>query len=177
MTIDKRQQTLGIIAAIAIVLLAGDSFVLTPLIKSWKARSTQADDLRRKIDRGTKLSYRRQAVREDWDAMRTNTLPAEKSTAESLVYKAVDAWSKDSGVSLTSIKSTWKKDADEYETVDFRVDATGNLQSVTKFLYDKESSPLGLKVDSVEIRALDATGRLFELGVMINGLRLNSPQP
>ena len=177
MTNEKRQQLLVIVAAAAVVLLAGDSFVATPLLKAWKTRSTHAEELTKQIARGKSLVSRQQSVHDDWDNMRTNSLPSEKSSAESLVVKAVNTWSKESGVSLASIKGTWKKDEDAYDTYDCHVDATGTLPNVTKFLYDIESSPLALKVDSVEIRAREATGQQFDLSVLINGLRLTSTQP
>jgi Tfp pilus assembly protein PilO len=177
MNIDKRQQLLVVVAAVAVGLLAGDSFVLTPLIKAWKARSAQADELRLKIDRGSHMVNREQAVRDDWDVMRTNTLSQVESDAESLIYKAVEGWSTRSGVSVASIKTTPKSDAEEYNSLDCRVEATGALPNLTKFLYAAESSPLALKLDDVEISARDATGLQFTLGVAMNGLRLKNPQP
>jgi hypothetical protein len=175
MTIDKRQKWLVILAAVAVGLFAGDSFVVEPLIKAWKARTARVADLRSKIDRGTRLVYREQSIHDQWDLMRTNTLSQVESDAESMIYKAVDLWCSKSGVSIASIKTTPKNDADDYNSVDCQVDATGALPNVTKFLYAAESSPLALRIDDVEISARDASGLQFTLAVRMNGLRLKNP--
>jgi len=87
--------------------------------------------------------------------MRTNTLPIETSAAESLVLKAFDRWSQESRISITSIKPQWKHNADEYMTLECRVDAFGNLPTLTRFLYDVEKDPLALKIDALEITTRD----------------------
>ena len=55
MTNEKRQQILIISAVAAVVLLAGDSFVLEPLLKSWSDRSKSIEALKQKVQRGTSL--------------------------------------------------------------------------------------------------------------------------
>jgi Tfp pilus assembly protein PilO len=176
MTNEKRQQILIISAVAAVVLLAGDSFVLEPLLKSWSDRSKSIEALKQKVQRGTSLLRRQVVLRDEWEGMRTNTLPSDKPSAESQVSYALDGWAKESGAALAGIKPTWKNDDEHYTTVDFRVDASGNLEQISKFLYHIETSPMALKMNSVEVTAHDTAGQQLTIALEINGLRLNAPQ-
>ena len=95
-----------------------------------------------------------------------------ESQAEQMVLKAFDRWSQKSGVSITSISPQWKHDADEYMTLQCRVDATGNMGTVKDFLYSIEKDPLALKLEVVEISTRDPEGQLLNLGLQISGLVL-----
>jgi Tfp pilus assembly protein PilO len=175
MNINKRQQLLGVIAIAVVAIWAGDKLVLTPLTKSWKQRVTQIADLRKSVNQGTSLLERRTAIRSRWQMMRTNTLPAESSVAENQVLRAFDRWSQDSRISITSIKPQWKHNADDYVTLECRVDAYGSLATLTRFLYDVEKDPLALRVEAVEITSRDNDGQQLSLALQVSGLSL-TPQ-
>jgi hypothetical protein len=104
--------------------------------------------------------------------MRTNTLPTEVSVAEGRLLGAFDGWSRESRVSITSIKPQWKRNEDDYMTLECRVDAAGSLSTITRFLYEVEHDPMALRVDSVELNARDTTGGQLTLGLLVSGLVL-----
>jgi hypothetical protein len=174
MTTDKRQKMLAIGAGVAVALLAGDHFVLAPLSKAWSDRSARIAELRKSIERGGQVVAREQSVRDHWDNMRTNALPADTSAAEALVFSSVNDWIRDSGATFNSEKPQWKHEED-YTTFDCRIDVTGDIRSLSKFLYDFEKSPLAFKVDMVEITARDTAGQQLALGLQMNGLVLGAP--
>jgi len=91
------------------------------------------------------------------------------------VLRAFDNWSQDSAASLTSLTPQWNNDATNYLTVDWRVEASGDLDALTRFLYDIEKSPMALKIESVDLSARDDTGQQLTLALQINGLAL-TPQ-
>jgi hypothetical protein len=169
---DSRQRRLAIVALLGVGLLAGDRLVLTPLVKSWKTRAEQIARLHRSVTDGTLLVQRETAIRTRWDEMRTNTLDRQVSVAESQVLKAFDRWSRDSGVSISSLRPQWKRGAEGYATLECRADAGGNLANLTRFLYAAETDPLALKVDVVELTARDAEGQQLTLGLQVSGLVL-----
>ena len=107
--------------------------------------------------------------------MRANTLPRNSSLAEQQLLKAFDTWSQRSRVSLTSIMPQWKHDTDDYMTLDCRVEATGDLETLSQFLYSIEQGPLALKLEALELNAHDDTGQQIILGLQISGLVL-TPQ-
>ena len=174
MNINNRQQLLAIVAIAAIALWIGDKVVFSPLTALWKDRVKQIGDLRKSVNQGSLLLDRERSIRSRWASMRTNTLPTETSAAENLVLKSFDRWSQDSRISVTSIKPQWKHNADEYMTLECRVDAFGNLSALTRFLYDVEKDPLALKVDAVEITTRDNDGQQLSLALQVSGLLLNA---
>jgi hypothetical protein len=172
MNLSNRQQLLGIVAIVALVLLVGDRLVLTPLTKAWKERSAQIAELKKSVSQGSLLLDRERAIRSRWESMRTNTLVSEVSLAENQVLSAFDRWSQESRIGVSSIKPQWKRGDEDYNTLDCRVDAFGSLSALTRFLYEIEKSPLGLKVDNVEMTTRDDRGEQLTLGIQVSGLQL-----
>ncbi|MSU61291.1 MAG: hypothetical protein EXS31_02670 [Pedosphaera sp.] len=174
LNLQNRQQLLTILALVAIGLWAGDSLVLSPLLKSWEQRKTTIKDLRLKIDKGSQLLSRERSIRDHWQKMRTNMLPTEVSAAEGHVLKAFDQWSQDSRISITSVRPQWKRTAEEYATLECRVDAYGSMSTITRFLYEVEHDSVALKVDSIELSARDNDGSQLTLGLQVSGLQLSA---
>jgi hypothetical protein len=54
------------------------------------------------------------------------------------------------------------------------VEASGNLGTLSQFLYDIEKDPMALKLESVELSAHDTGGQQLTLGLQLSGLVLNS---
>lgn len=175
MKINNRQQLLVIVAGIAVALLIGDRIVLRGLTATWKERSTRLVDLRKKVNDGQSLLRREDGLRSRWDSMRSNTLPANNSLAEQQLLKAFDRWSQDSGVSLLSISPQSKAEGDDYMTLECRVEASGNLSSLSQFLFDIEKDPMALKLQGVELTSRDNDGQQMALGLQVSGLVL-TPQ-
>ena len=175
MSSQARQRNLLIAAALLLILFIGDKLVVTPLLASWKERSTRIVDLRKKVEHGKLVLARDTIIQDRWDEMNTNTLPQEASVAESRVLKAFDGWSRDSTMSITSIKPQWKHSADDHATLECRVDGFGTLDVVTRFLHAIEKDPLALKIDILELGARDNEGKQLTLGLSVSGLQLNPP--
>ena len=172
MKINNRQQWLAVLAIAAVALFAADKILIRPLTQFWKERSRRLVELRQKVDEGTQLQQRQQVLRGRWEQMRTNTLPNNLSQAEQQVLAAFDRWSQDSRISITSISPQWKNDADDFMTLQCRVDASGNLGTLTRFLHDVERDPLALRLETVEITSRDNEGQQLTLGLQVSGLVL-----
>lgn len=172
MKIDSRQQFLAVAAMAAVVLLAADRLVYMPLAALWKSRSATVAELRQKIATGTSLLQREQVLRRRWEQMRTNTLPRDSGKAEQQLLKTIDACSQRSRVSLTSIMPQWEQDSDDYMTLVCRLEATGDLETLSQFIYNIEKDPMALKLESMELSARDDAGQQMTLGLQVSGLAL-----
>jgi Tfp pilus assembly protein PilO len=177
----NRQQLLVIAASAIVVLFVCDKLVLPPLIAAWNQRNTQIADLRKQVAHGKSLIQREDSIHRRWSEMRTNTLPVDTAVAEQQLLTAFDFWAQESRVSVLSITPQWKRDADDYLSLECRVEAFGNLSTITRFLYDIEKDSMALKLESVELAARDNEGQQLSLGLQISGLVLNpqapNPQP
>jgi hypothetical protein len=172
--IKNRQQILLFVAIGALLFFVGDKLVFTPLVDGWNARSKRIDELQQKIKNGQMLIDREQTIRENWRQNRTNTLSSNASLAQSTMFKAFDRWAQDSRMKVGSIKPQWKHNED-YTTLECRANATGDIQSLSKFIFDAEKDPLAVKVDSVEITSRDNNGQQLSLVLQVSGLVLNPP--
>ena len=173
MNLNKRQQILAIVAIGLVGLYVADKLLFTPLTRSWQARSERIAELRNQVRDGTQTLKRETALREQWDRMRTNTLTTVKSDAESQMLKAFERWSKDGGVSVSSIRPQWKEPDEAYKTLECRADVGGSLAAIARFLYLVERDPLGVKVDSFELTSRNNEGSQLALVVQVSGLLLN----
>lgn len=173
MNLSSRQQRLGLIALLTVGLLALDRVLVPPLIRAWKDRSARVATLKKNVTQGTLLLERDQAIRARWDQMRTNTLGPETSVAEQQLLQAFDRWAQRSRIGITAVRPQWKRTAEDYATLECRVDGFGSLSALTRFLYELERDPLGLKVDLVDITARDGRGDQLSLGLQVSALVLN----
>ena len=174
MQIKNRQQLLIIVAVSVVALFVGDRIVLTPLISAWNTRAKRIAELRTKINQGNLLVQRGRSIRDRWEQMSRNTLPNNPSAAEQQVFKAIDTWAQDSGVTISAITPQWKHDSDDYMTYECRVDAAGDLRRMSRFIYSAERDPTALKLELVELGARDKEGQTISLGLQLSGLVLTS---
>jgi Tfp pilus assembly protein PilO len=174
--IDNRQKVLAIVAMVAVAALAADRLVFTPLIDLWRDHAHQISELRMNLDKGKALLVREQAIRDRWDKLQKSALPNDGSAAESKVLTAVERWTRDSGLGVTSIKPQWKQNADDYKTFECRVDATGDIETLMHFLYELERDPLAVRVEDMELSARDDNGLQLSLGVRFSALVLTGAQ-
>jgi hypothetical protein len=173
MKIDNRQRLLAILAIAIVALFALDKIVFNPLVEGWKNRSADLAKLRKSIDQGNMLIQREAHTRKAWNEIRKSTLPVNASQAEKELLSAFEKWSADSRVSISSVRPQWKKGAtDDYSVLECRVDATGSLPVLAKFLYSIESSPMAVKMESVELTTRDNNGEQIALGLLISAVRL-----
>ena len=175
MKIENRQQFLVMLTIAAAALFVGVNFILTPLGGWWSSRQAQIKDLRTKVSEGRQLIKRATFVSSRWADMQKNSLPANTSLAEQQLFKAVDDWSRGSGVEVTSMTPQWKNDSTNYLTLTCRVETSGDLGTLSRFLYDLEAGPMALRLDSVELSAKDKDGQQMTMSTDINGLALLPP--
>jgi len=177
MNVKNRQQLLLIVTLSLLALYVGDLLVFGPMYNWWKSRQTQVADLRQQVSQGNALIRREAVIRDEWQHIRSNALPNDSSQAEQQVLRALDGWAGDSGVNINSITPQWQSDKDDYSTLECRVEAAGDLGTLSHFLYEIENDPMALQLESVELTAADDKGQQLTLGLQIGGLALVTPQP
>ena len=169
---QNRQRLLMILAGAAVLLLVLDSLVLTPLTKGWESRRAEIAKLQKNVTEGRSMIERASRTQAAWAEMQSQALPKEVATAEQDLISAFDRWGRAANIELGSIKPQWKRGTTpRFSQLECRVDATGSLATLTRFLYEVEKSPLALRVDSVELTSRDDNGQKLTLGLLVSGLR------
>jgi hypothetical protein len=168
-----RQRILIVGAIIGVALLIGDTVILTPLTNAWRKRSSEITTLKQNVTEGRAMIARANLTQTRWKEMQEQALPKDAAMAEQNLLSELDRWGKASNAEVGSIKPQWKRGASSrYSLLECRVDATGSLATLARFLYEVEKSPLALRVDSVELTARDEFGNKLTLGLLVSGLRL-----
>jgi hypothetical protein len=172
--IPTRQRWLIGIAGGCLLLFILDRVIFTPLTNTWEADSAEIVKLRQEVADGHSLIFRGPRLEQLWSQMRSGSLPHDPAQSEHDVIAGFESWSRTSGVELGSVKPLWKRgDTDAYSVLECRLDATGTLGSLTRFLYEMEKAPLALRVESVELISRDDTGDRLTLSLVVTGLRLS----
>lgn len=174
MKTNSREKMLFIVAILAIVLLGGDRYVLTPLQKLWSDRSDRIVKLRKDLEKGNLRLNHERITKTRWANMESNSLPADVSAAEVKLQRAVHQWAQDSSINVSSIKPQWKQNGEDYTELECQADAMGNMQSLARFVYAMEKDPLPLKVDDVTIASKDNEGQQLTLHVRFTALQLTN---
>lgn len=182
MKIENRQHKLVIITLVVLALYAGNLIVYEPMAGWWKARHDRIKELSDQVAQGKALLRREAALRDDWKRMQQNALPNDSSQAEQQVLKALNTWAGDSGVTVNSITPTWQPDQGDnqdnnFSTLDCRVEAQGDIGTLSRFLYEIENDPMALQLQSIDVAANDERGQQLTLGLEVSGLALVSSQP
>jgi Tfp pilus assembly protein PilO len=172
MKIENRQQFLVVLTVAAAALYIGVNYILTPLGDWWSARSKQITTLRNQVKDGTYLIGHEASIRGHWSDMLSNSLPSDTSLAEQQVLRSIDDWSGSTGVEVTSLMPQWKADSTNYLTLTCHVETSGDIASLTRFIFDLEKGPMPLRLDSMELGVHDTSGQQMTLSMDVNGLAL-----
>ena len=169
---NKREKLLLTFALLALVILAGDRLVLGPLINSWQTRAANIIQLKRNVEYGNELLPREKSDTKKWERYWGVNLNSTNSVAEDEVLRAIENWTGDSGILLTSIKPQWQNHDDRYRTYDIRLVAEGTMQEAVEFVHAIESDGLPLKIEQLELVSREKTGKLISVSVHFTGLQL-----
>jgi hypothetical protein len=174
--IENRQTLLAVIAASAVGVWVADQFIFEPLWHAWSARAGTIRELRAKVLDGKNRIDGERRLRAAWDAIRTNALPDNLSLAEQRVLRSFDTWSQSSDTSIVSIAPQLRQD-DDKSTLECRVEVTGNLASITRFIFEIENASVDLRLSGLELSARDAEGQELTAGLQVSGLILATDKP
>ena len=173
MQIKNRQQFLTIVTLTAVGLLALDRIISPPLTKLWNDRSKEITALKKQVGEGEMMKRRKDSLRQRWADIQAAALPNDTTAAEQQLYTGLDRWSRFSDVILGGVVPTWKQGTDPaYKTLECRMDVSGSIDRVARFLYSLETDPMALKVQSIELTSKDANGTTINMGVQVSALIL-----
>ena len=174
LNIPDRQRTLVTITGVALGLLILEYWVRVPLTNLWQSHAAEIAKLQKNVAAGKYTIARAAQIERRWADMQTNALPKDPAQAEQDVISAFDRWGRANNIELSSIRPQWKRGGtDRSSLLECRVDATGTIPTLSRFIYELERSPLALRVDSIEMTSRDDSGSKLTLGLIVSGLRLS----
>jgi hypothetical protein len=172
--LPNRQVLLIKIAAAGVVLLILNSVILSPLGDLWSDHAAEITRLQASVAEGRNLIVRGPSLQRRWREMQAGALPRDRAVSEHDVISDFENWSRSTGVELGSVKPLWKHAAsDDYSLVELRLDASGTLSALSRFIYEIETSPRALRLESNELLSRDDSGQRLTLSLIVTGLRLS----
>ena len=166
---EQRQKYLVIGAIAAVVLLAGDYLILSPLTSAWKSRAERIEALQAKVTKGELILARETNTRVRWDDFKKRGLSNDRSSSESDVIKLITQWSSDSNFNVSSIRPSWR---DDDVRLQCRVSGDGSLQSIARFLFHLDASDIAIRAETIELTARDKKGQKLGVDIQLSGLQI-----
>jgi Tfp pilus assembly protein PilO len=167
---NKREKLLILAAALCVVILLGDKFIISPMLNLWKTRAARIAALEESLNKGTVLTDREETLTQRWQEMQGRSLTNGASSAENQVLNRVSDWARTSGLNVTSLRPRWIDEGQEARKLEFSLSATGSMESVVRFLYELERDPLAIRLEDVELATHDEQGREITLSARFTGL-------
>lgn len=166
----NREHLLLVVAGVVIGLFFADRLVFTPLINLWKAQGDRYSELSEDITKGSMLIDRKDALDDRWATMKKESLS--ENDAEKKLLESISQWAGTSSLQIDSIKPKWQSDEKLGKRLEMRLSATGNIESITRFLYALETSERPIRMENVKIRTRNDTGSQLSLEAQFSGIVL-----
>ncbi len=167
---QNRERLLLIVALSAVGILAADKLILGPLGNLWTERSSRITELTQSIERGKNLLDREMTITRRWDEMQRTGLSQDDSKAGEAVIEAANTWGNESGITF-SFKPQWMEYDDDYKTYDCRANASGDLESISRFIFELETDSLPVRAEEIEVTSRDDSGDNLSLAIRFSGLQ------
>lgn len=163
MVLSKRERLIALTTLGAIGVLALDRLALEPLLAANDELNTQLNGVRKDLqDDNSKLEARRYRGH-NWAQMQNNGLRRKDiSEADSQMLNNIDNWAREAGMTLVSVKPDRtesvsvrvdknKPEKKVFVKSSFRVNGTGGMSQISRFLWHVETAGIPASVGEVQI--------------------------
>jgi Tfp pilus assembly protein PilO len=169
MGLSKRERIIVLTTVLVVGALVADKFVITPL---WEGLGQLQEHRRQSRDQVTKaknLLALKPQKEEQYQKLLKNGM-ASDAEAESRGISALDQWSKDAGLMLSSVKPDRTVGDKGLKEIVFTVAGKGSLDAVAWFLYQVETAELPLKVKYMQLGSTSEAGDSMSLELRLSTL-------
>jgi len=175
MVLSKRERVIALLTLLVVGALVLDRFVVTPVLGRLDATSSQRQELLAQLNEAQGLFASRGKLERKWRTMVSDGLRSD-SEAESRVARALDEWSADTGLTVTSVKPERGASDKGLTEMAFVVAGKGRLDAVAQFLYMVETSSLPIKIKDMQLGSAGESGDSMSLQLRLSVLYLGSDQ-
>jgi len=175
MVLSKRERIIALLTLLVVGGLVLDRFIITPTYQRLGATSDQKQELLAQLNEARSLFERRGVLERKWKAMVSDGLWND-AEAESRVARALDEWSVDTRLTLTSVKPERGASDKGLKEMAFVVAGRGRLDAVAQFLYKVETSALPIKVKDMQLGSAGESGDSMSLQLRLSALYLGTEQ-
>jgi Tfp pilus assembly protein PilO len=173
--LSKRERIIAVIAVAAVGFLVLNKFLVGPVAGKLQQLETQKSQLLIELDEAQNLFRKRRVLERQWNNAMSEGLRNEVE-AESKVGRALDRWSEEARLTLSSVKPERVASDKGLKEMTFVVVGTGSLDSVAQFLWHIETAPLPIKVKDMQLGSSNESGQSMSLQLRLSVLCLEKEQ-
>ena len=153
MALSKRERYIAATTIVAILAVALDRYMVTPLLeRRWQTEAAKQEAVRQ-MENASNLFSQRKRMTQKWQGMVTAGFAGNVAQAESVLLRALRDWSNESGLDLSSLKPETAAQQGPLRQVTVHAVGEGPMRSVAQFLWLVETAELPLKVEEMQIGA------------------------
>jgi len=171
MGLSKRERMIVLITIVAVGALVADRLVRAPIASRLGQLKSERDQALAQVAKANNLFERRQQAERKWKTLLSDGLQND-AEAESRVTKAMNKWSEDARLTLTSVKPDRVAGDKGVKEIVFVVAGKGSLDAVAWFLYQVETSELPIKVKYMQLGSTSESGDNMSLELRLSTLYL-----
>ncbi len=177
MVLSKRERLIVLVTLLVVGAFVLDRFILSPGWRTLQATANQKRELRAQVIDAQNLFERRGMLERKWKRMVSDGLRSD-AEAESRLARALDEWSMDTRLTLTSVKPDRVAGDKGLKEMTFMVAGKGRLDAVARFLYKVETAEMPIKVKDMQLGSAGESGDSISLQLTLSALYLGAaPQP
>ena len=174
MVLSKRERIAAILALMVVGALMADKLVIGPVLQRLRQVEDRKQELLAQVNEAQGLFERRRLMERKWKTMLADGLQNE-GEAESRLVRALDKWSQDTGLALTSVKPERVASEKGLNEMTFVVAGQGSMNAVARFLWQVETAELPIKVKDMQLGlASSETGDSMSLELPLSVLYLGA---
>lgn len=176
MALTNRERLIMIFAAAAVLILAADRYILTPLLDKREQTRQMRNALQTELEQSLAALERKKVLQQRWAQMQEAGLSYEVEAIENRVLRHLEETSGRARFLLTSIQPDRPTAGKQLGEIDFLVSGSGTMAAVTQFLWDIETSKLPLRIKSLQLGAADENGSQMTLQLKLSSIYLIKPE-
>jgi len=173
--LSKRERIIAIVAVAAVGFLVLNKFVISPAADWLNQLETQKQQLLVELNEAQNLLERRRLLEKEWKATLAEGLRNEVE-AESRIARAIDGWSREAMLTLSSVKPDRAAGEKGLAEITFAVAGTGTLEAVAQFLWQVETTPLPIKVKDMQLGSSNELGQSMSVQLRLSAVCLGTEQ-
>ena len=175
MVLSKRERLILIVAIVAVAMLVTDKLIVGPISSRREEMKTRKLELKAELENAQLLFSRQKLMERKWKMLLSDGLRND-AEAESKVARALDEWSKEGRLTLSSVKPERIAGGKGLKEMTFVVAGMGTLEAMSQFLWQIETAPMPIKVNDMQIGSTNETGQSMSVQLRLSSLCLGTEQ-
>ena len=173
--LSKRERIMALVAVAVVGFLVLNKFLIGPVAGRLQQLETQKSQLLVELDEAQNLFRKRRVLEKEWKNALLEGLRNEVE-AESKVGRALNEWSQEARLTLSSVKPDRVASDKGLKEMTFVVVGTGTLDAVARFLWQIETAPLPIKVKDMQLGSSNESGQSMSVQLRLSALCLGTEQ-